>query len=135
LKVFIDTSVVIAACGRLSGASRLVFDSARKCNWILQSSNYSNAEIERNIVKLPVSAQSEWHVLRARLESVPDVVTFPWITVFTTIKDRPILFTAATHSHVLLTLDRRDFIALLGTNFYGLSILSPGAFLKAEDIV
>jgi hypothetical protein len=33
---------------------------------------------------------------------------------------------------VLLTLDRGDFETLLGTSFYGLPILTPGAFLRRE---
>ena len=44
-------------------------------------------------------------------------------------KDRPVLFTAAAWAEVLLTLDRGDFGALMGSGFYGLDILTPGDFL------
>ena len=33
---------------------------------------------------------------------------------------------------MLLTLDRGDFGALMGTGFYGLDILTPGDFLERE---
>ena len=63
---------------------------------------------------------------------VRDIVSFDWVAVFAPAKDRPILFTAAAWSDVLLTLDRRDFGELLGSQFYGLPILKPGDFLRAE---
>ena len=47
-------------------------------------------------------------------------------------KDRPILFGAVAWADVLLTLDGGDFEGLLGSDFYGLPILKPGAFLERE---
>jgi hypothetical protein len=52
--------------------------------------------------------------------------------VFTAAKDRPVLFSALAWSEVLLTLDRADFADLLGREFYGLPVLTPGAFLARE---
>ena len=52
--------------------------------------------------------------------------------MFPTGKDRPILFTALAWSQVLLTLDRQDFIGLLGGTFYGLRIRPPFEFLEEE---
>jgi hypothetical protein len=54
------------------------------------------------------------------------------VAVFAPAKDRPILFTASAWSDVLLTLDRKDFVGLLGTEFYSLPILKPGDFLARE---
>jgi hypothetical protein len=81
---------------------------------------------------LPQSAAETWVLLQTKLETVPDVLTFPQIAVFAPAKDRPILFTAAAWSDVLLTLDRQDFAGLLGSHFYGLPILRPGDFLRRE---
>ncbi len=44
----------------------------------------------------------------------------------------PILFSALAWSDVLLTLDSKDFGDLLGSEFYGLPVLRPGAFLERE---
>ena len=52
--------------------------------------------------------------------------------VFGPAKDRPVLFTAAAWAEVLLTLDRGDFGALMGTGFYGLDVLTPGRFSRAR---
>ena len=47
-------------------------------------------------------------------------------------KDRPVLFSALAWADALLTLDREDFAALLGSAFYGLPVLTPGTFLERE---
>lgn len=59
-----------------------------------------------------------------------DVLTLDRINVFAPAKDRPILFSALAWAEVLLTLDRGDFGSMLGTDFYGLAILTPGMFLE-----
>ena len=53
-------------------------------------------------------------------------------TIFAAAKDRTILFSALAWADVLLTLDSRDFGELLGSEFYGLAVLRPGAFLERE---
>jgi hypothetical protein len=63
---------------------------------------------------------------------VDDVLTLDRAVVFEPAKDRPILFTALAWADVLLTLDRADFGALLGSTFYGLAIVTPGLFLERE---
>lgn len=132
MKLFLDSSVVLAACGRATGASRLLFEQCDAHGWTLQTSSYVLREVNGNLRNLPSSAGGAWAVLRDKLQLVPDVVSFHWVAVFAPAKDRPILFTAAAWSEVLLTLDRRDFSGLLGTQFYGLSILRPGDFLEQE---
>jgi predicted nucleic acid-binding protein len=132
VNVFLDSSVLLAACGSAAGASRAVIDSAAAQSWSLLTSGYVLAEIEANLATLPSGASDNWAQLRAKLETVPDVLTFEWPTVFAPARDRPILFTAAAWAEVLLTLDRRDFADLLGTSFYGLAILKPGDFLQRE---
>jgi hypothetical protein len=132
VNLFLDSSVVLAACGRATGASRAIFDMRQRQTWTLQTSSYVLNEVNANLPSFPVSASDDWLLLRDKLETVPDIVSFHWLTVFAPAKDRPILFTAAAWSDVLLTLDRRDFGELLGGEFYGMPILKPGAFLQRE---
>ena len=49
--------------------------------------------------------------------------------IFPVTKDRPVLFSALAWSDALITLDRQDFVELLGREFYGLAILTPADFL------
>jgi predicted nucleic acid-binding protein len=132
VNVFLDSSGLLAACGSGAGASRAVIDAAAGQGWSLLTSGYVLAEVESNLAALPAGASDSWAQIRTKLESVPDVLTFEWPAVFAPARDRPILFTAAAWADVLLTLDRRDFVDLLGTSFYGLAILKPGDFLRRE---
>jgi predicted nucleic acid-binding protein len=132
VKLFLDSSVVLAACGRPGGASRFVIDSAESRNWTLQISSYVLQEVKLNIHSLGSDAINSCRGIVQKVEILRDVVTFPWISVFPSAKDRPILFTAAAWSEVLLTLDRRDFVDVLGKAFYGLIILKPGDFIRQQ---
>ena len=133
MKLFLDASVLLAACGRPAGGSRAVCDLAAGQSWRLLASRYVIGEVEKNLrLRLPAAAQSEWHRLRPLLEVVTDVVTFDWLVVFPAAKDRPVLFTAAATANVLLTLDRADFSGVMSTGFYGLEVMKPGDFLRRE---
>ncbi len=133
MRLFLDSSVVLAACGRPSGASHYLFEIAPRAGWIFLTSTYVVTEIERNLSqRLPAAAGSEWLRLSPMLHRVADVVTFGWPTLPLAGKDRPVLFTAAAFGEVLLTLDRADFGALMPGGFYGLRVLTPGAFLQRE---
>ncbi len=132
MNLFLDTSVVLAACGRATGASRAIFDAAGVQGWTLQTSTYVLNEVSGNLPEFPPPAQQAWPLLCAQLHGVPDILSFEWAAFLVPAKDRPILFTAAAWSDVLLTLDRRDFGELLGGQFYGLPIMKPGDFLKRE---
>jgi hypothetical protein len=135
VNLFLDSSVILAACGRPSGASRHVFDRAGELGWRLLTSTYVVTEVERNLqLRMPATALSEWQQLAPRLERVADIVTFQWPALFDAAKDRPILFTAVAFSDVLLTLDRADFGAFMITGFYGLQVLTPGEFLRRERL-
>ena len=74
----------------------------------------------------------DWTQLSPALVAVRDVWTLDRPAVFGPAKDRPVLFTAAAWAEVLLTLDRGDFGALMGSGFYGLDVLTPGDFLERE---
>ena len=63
---------------------------------------------------------------------VDDVLSFDRPLVFPVSKDKPELLSALAAANVLLTLDRADFIGLLGRQFYGLPLMAPSEFLENE---
>ena len=132
MNIFLDASVVLAACGRPAGASRAVFDVAPVNGWRLLTSRYTLGEVEKNLPKLPPAALADWPKLSANLIVTRDIWTMNRPAVFAPAKDRPVLFTAAAWAKVLLTLDTGDFAALMETGFYHLAIMRPGQFLTAE---
>jgi predicted nucleic acid-binding protein len=131
VKLFLDTSVLLAASGSASGASRFVFEQATAQGWRLVSSPWCVVETKRNLPKLPGPASAAWRAkLRPKLSVVRDAVSLDRPFVFAKTKDRPIVLTAlAASCDFLLTLDETDFHGLLGRQVYGLKIRSPGGFL------
>lgn len=132
MRLFLDTSVLLAAAGSGNGASRALFSCAAEHGWILVSSPYALSEVLKNLPKLPPAATGEWVRLRPQVMVVDDVVSLDRPVIFAAGKDRPILFTALAWADVLLTLDRIDFANLLGGTFYGLDVLLPHSFLERE---
>ena len=132
MNIFLDSSVLLAASGSAKGSSRALFHLSLKAGWTLVSSPYAIGEVLKNLPKFPVTATASWVALRPQLTIVDDVVSLNRPTVFSAGKDHPILFTALAWSQVLLTLDRQDFIGLLGGAFYGLRIRLPFEFLEEE---
>ncbi len=132
MKVFLDSSVILAACGSAKGASRALFNKANANGWSLLASPYVCSEIEKNLGLFPISAIVAWSDLKKRLILVEDIVTLDQIHIFAPAKDRPVLFTALAWASVLLTWDRHDFQGLLGNEFYGLKILTPMDFFDRE---
>jgi hypothetical protein len=132
VRLFLDTSVLLAASGSSSGASREIFRRAPECGWFLIATPYVLEEVLVNLPHLPTQATADWARLRPGLVILDDVLTLDKPAVFEPAKDRPILFGALAWCEVLLTLDRGDFGSLLGTAFYGLSVLTPAMFLERE---
>jgi len=132
VRLFLDTSVLLAASGSAAGASREVFRLASAHHWILIATPYVVEETVRNLTCLPPAATGVWARLRPELLLMDDVLTLDRPAVFESAKDRPILFSAMAWADVLLTLDRSDFGQLMNRSFYGLLILKPGAFLVRE---
>lgn len=132
MRLFLDTSVVLAACGRASGAARAIFAGAPANGWLLLTSAYVLGEVEKNLAKFPPEARQAWSQLAAQLTVTRDVWTYDRPVVFAPAKDRPILFTAAAWARVLLTLDTGDFAGLMPMGFYHLEILKPAEFLVRE---
>jgi predicted nucleic acid-binding protein len=132
VNVFLDTSVLLSACGSVGGASRELFRRAPANHWVLMATPYVVEEVLRNLSHLPPVASSDWDVLRDQLSLMPDVFTVDRPVVFEPGKDRPILFSALAWADILVTLDQADFGGLMDKPFYGLRVVRPGAFLEAE---
>jgi predicted nucleic acid-binding protein len=132
MRLFLDTSVLLAASGSANGASREIFRLSAKNSWTLVATPYVIQEVLRNLSNFPPHASIDWDDLHGELLLMADVFTADRPAVFATAKDRPILFSALAWADVLLTLDRGDFQTLLGNDFYGLKILTPGRFLLRE---
>ena len=132
MRIFLDTSVILAACRSKFGASRAILDIAAKQGWKLTASPWVRNEVEKNLSKFPFESTATWVGLRSRISLVDDVVSIDRALVFPANKDRPVLITALAWSDVLLTLDREDFIKVLGSSCYGLPILLPSEFLIRE---
>lgn len=88
--------------------------------------------MKNNIREFPKSWGARWETLQSRISLVDDVFSLPHAVVFAAAKDKPVLFSAFAAADLLLTLDRRDFGPLMVSGFYGLAIMTPGAFLKAR---
>ena len=132
MKLFLDTSVVLAAIGSPDGASREIFNQAEKQAWQLIVTPYVLSEIEANICNFTDEAQSNWPNFRKNLIVQKDILTIDRPAVFGPTKDRPILFGALAWADVLLTLNQQDFGNLIDRTFYGLKVLRPGTFLLEE---
>jgi predicted nucleic acid-binding protein len=132
VRLFLDTSVLLAASGGITGASREIFRRAAANGWILVTTPYAIEETIRNLPDFPASATADWAQLRPSLLIMDDVLTLDRPSVFAAGKDRPILFSALAWADILLTLDRGDFGGLMEKPFYDLLVLKPGAFLERE---
>ncbi|MFN0133733.1 MAG: hypothetical protein ACKVW3_14540 [Phycisphaerales bacterium] len=133
MRIFLDSSVVLAAFGSHRGASLAIFRGASENNWSLLTSAYVIEEVLANLSDLHETATVDWAKLRPELLLVDDVLTLDRAAVFEPAKDRPVLFTALAWAEVLLTLDRSDFGAMIGSTFYGLSILTPGCSSRLNE--
>jgi predicted nucleic acid-binding protein len=125
LKIFLDSSVAIAASLSGKGASRLVFDLAARQRWQLLVSPWVLREVRDNLADKPPEASGAWAALRGRVSIEGDELTFDWPLDFDVTKDKPVLITALACADVLLTLDRHDFRALMGQTVYDLRVLTP----------
>lgn len=70
--------------------------------------------------------------LRHNLSIERDELILEWPLVFDITKDKPVLVSALACADIVLTLDRRDFGALIGKTVYGLRVRTPGGFLREE---
>jgi predicted nucleic acid-binding protein len=135
VRIFLDSSVILSACGSSKSLSRLITALAPERGWQLVSSHYCRAETSRNVVKFGADASSHWEKLRGELGWVCDALTTKRPQLFTASKDKPVLISAlADRSKVLLTLDTGDFGLLIGTEVYGTLVTTPRDFLVREGL-
>jgi len=134
VELFLDTSVLLSACGSTLGASRFIVDQANSQEWKLISAHYCREETVRNLGKLGPSAESFFtSKLDERIDWRISALTAEEIIVFDKAKDRPVLITALScKPAALLTLDRADFHDRLGNQFFGIDIRTPGEWLMAQ---
>lgn len=134
MRLFLDTSVLLSACGSDKGASRFILEGAKENGWALLSAHYCREETLRNLDKLGAGAKQyfEKH-LDAQIDWQLNALTSVNIVVYEKAKDRPVLISAlSVKPDALLTLDRADFHNRLGQQFYGIEIRTPGEWLMEQ---
>ncbi|MBP8962789.1 MAG: PIN domain-containing protein [Opitutaceae bacterium] len=133
MRLFLDTSVLLAASGSSKGASRFLLQEASAHGWELISSDYCEEETRRNLPKLGRSASTAWKTIAPKVRIVRADYALDKPLVFPKAKDRPVVITAlAARAVWLVTLDEGDFHTKLGREVYGLCIATPGEFLLEQ---
>lgn len=132
MRLFLDSSVLLAAAGSSKGASRLLFDHATSHGWQLLTADYCVREAEFNLPKIGEKAELSWKVvIQPALIPAKAQLTLDRPLIYHATKDRPVVISALSQkADYLLTLDRDDFHDLLGRSVYGLPIRTPGEFLR-----
>ena len=90
MKIFLDSSVALAASLSGTGASRQVFDLAARQGWQLVVSPWVLREVRDNVANKPPEAARAWAALRGRVTVEGDELTFDWPLDFDVAKDRPV---------------------------------------------
>jgi predicted nucleic acid-binding protein len=134
VRLFLDTSVLLAAAGSGKGASHYLIEEARAHTWALLSAPYCVEEAVRNARKIgPKAPAALAQLVLPKLALVPTELAFDKALVFPKAKDRPVLLSAlGTHADCLLTLDETDFQNVIGSQVYGMDIRTPGMFLVEQ---
>ena len=134
MRLFLDTSVLLAAAGSTGGASRFVVDEAATHGWKLVTADYCAEEVRRNLPKLVPSAPNAWRRTIEPLLKIMDVrLALDKALIFPKAKDRPVVISAlAEKCDWLLTLDETDFHGNLGREIYGMRIATPAQFLTEQ---
>lgn len=134
MRLFLDSSALLAAAGSAKGASRFVIAEAAAHDWELVSSDYCAEETRRNLPKLGAAAAKAWKTqIIPGVRFVRSTVTLDNPLVFPKAKDGHVVITAlAARSDWLLTLDEGDFHAKLGREVYGLRLSTQGEFLLMQ---
>ena len=133
--LFLDSSVILSAASSETSLSRLIVTMSSMRNWELVTAAYCRDEVSRNISKFGDLAPVQWEILKRRLSFMPNALTSDRPLLFTASKDKPVLLSAlAAESHVLLTLDRKDFGGVLDTEVYGMLVTTSKGFLIREGL-
>ncbi len=134
MRLFLDTSVLLAASGSAKGAAHFLIAQAAAHGWELISSDYCQEETRRNLSKVGRTAAAAWKTeIAPRVLLVRVSLALDKPLVFPKAKDRPVVITAlAVRADWLLTLDETDFHVKLGREVYGLRLATPGEFLMEQ---
>ncbi len=137
MKLFLDTSVLIAAIGSNQGTARFLIEEAAAKGWKLTTADYCVEEARRNWSKL--RQPSAWSaniwitIILPRTEVLPVRLVLNKPLWFTKTKDRPVVISAlAADCDWLITFDKADFHAKLGREVYGAKIGTPKEFLLEQ---
>lgn len=139
MRIFLDTSIFVAACASEIGGSRYLFAVAHyDRTFQLVTNNYAMIEARRNVLnKLPLTAHILNDLITANkllvMQDPPEALTLLAARRIND-KDAPILAGSIfAQADILCTLDRKDFhtteIKKWSTAF-GVSILSPGDLVE-----
>lgn len=130
MRIFLDTSFIIAAAGSARGLPRHLFVFGRRSGWEFVTSLYCEEEVNRNIHK--IGDATFWLAeIRPNLRIHATELVLDYPLVFEATKDRPVVISAlGSEANYLLTLDRSDFAALLETEVYGMRIRLPLSFAR-----
>ncbi len=135
MKVFLDSSVLLSACGSERSLSRLITEIAGERKWELVSVAYCRAETAKNLGKFGAAASDHWKSLQRKVAWAPNALTTRRPLLLTASKDKPVLISAlAERCDLLLTLDNGDFGMLLGKEVYGMKVLTPRDFLVSQGL-
>ncbi len=137
IRVFLDSSVLLAAVASLRGGSAFLLDGAQQGRFEVCVSHLVLLEVERNVrKKLPTAALKRFHHL---LETTPiQIVPSPTseeLHLYQALiheKDVPILAAAMrSGSAYLVTLDRRDFLTeKIRTARLSMRVVTPKQFFE-----
>lgn len=135
MRVFLDSSVILSACGSDRALSHLFTVLAAERNWHMVSAAYCRAETVRNLAKFPKKAGAAWECLQARIEWVPNALTSMRPLILAVSKDKPVLISAlAAECNAFLTLDTGDFGIVSESTVYGMRVSTPRDFLTRAGL-
>jgi len=137
VRLFLDTSVLIAAIGSDQGAARFIIEESEVNGWKLVTADYCVEEARRNWPKLRQPSTLSLHIWETivlpRTEVLPVRLVLNKPLWFSKTKDRPVVISAlAADCNWLITFDKADFHAKLGRKVYSVNIGTPKEFLLEQ---
>lgn len=88
----------------------------------------------KNLAKFQAPATAHWQDLQPLIEWAPNALTTRRPILLTASKDKPVLISAlAAKCDALLTLDTGDFGVIIGTQVYGMHVMTPREFLVQAE--
>lgn len=138
LRVFLDSSVIVAGVGSLAGAAGTVLDLCEAGMVEAVLSELVLTEVDRAVsAKLPRLAprlRSFLRLIKPTLAPEPNPSQVRASARLTHAKDAPILAAAkAAEADYLLTLDKKHFLSLRPEVKFQPLVLTPGEFLRVFE--